>query len=220
MTVEAEIFQTRWFVFPEDVGMLKEAPRELRDLYLGDEDKYRITDPVIVKAAREAVGEEQNAYWVARKIFDYVIGHMEYQLLGGWNVAPTVLARGNGSCSEYAFVYIALARAAGLPARYAGSVAVRGDDASTDDVFHRWVEVYLPHVGWMPIDPSGGDQPSPAGQASYIGHLNNKYLITTLGGGGSEFLEWDYNSNEMWASRGKCKVYSEKIGEWTPLPEE
>lgn len=39
---------------------------------------------------------------------------------------------------------IAMCGAAGLPARYVGALVVRGDDASLDYVFHRWVEVYLP----------------------------------------------------------------------------
>jgi transglutaminase-like putative cysteine protease len=220
MTVDAELFQTRWFLFPEDIGTLKDIPKDIRDRYLVDDAKYRISDSAIVEATGRAVGSEQNAYWVARKIFDYIIAHMEYVRAGGWNIAPTVLKRGTGSCSEYGFVYIAMARAAGLPARYVGSVAIRGDDASTDDVFHRWVEVYLPNIGWVPIDPSGGDQPTPGGQASAVGFLNNRYLITTQSGGGSEFLEWGYNSNEQWSSRGTCKVYSEHIGEWSPLPSE
>ena len=142
---------------------------------------------------------------------------MEYELAGGWNIAPAVLARGNGSCSEYSFVYIAMCRAAGLPARYAGSVVIRGDDASWDNVFHRWVEVYLPNYGWIPVDPSGGDSSWPSAQADNFGYLNNRFLITTVGGGGSEYLGWSYNSNEEWMSKGRCKVAVENFGEWTPL---
>ncbi|MFC1475673.1 transglutaminase family protein, partial [Candidatus Zixiibacteriota bacterium] len=217
MTVEAEIFKTRYFIFPEDVGTLREIPRDIRERFLSDESKYQTTDPFIAKSVKEAVGDEQNAYWVARKIFNYIIERMHYELVGGWNLAPTVLERGSGSCSEYSFVFIAMSRAAGLPARYAGSVAIRGDDASTDNVFHRWAEVYLPNIGWVPIDPSGGDRDTPAGQAGAIGFLNNRYLITTHGGGASEYMEWTYNSNEKWTSKGKCKVYTEHIGEWSPL---
>jgi transglutaminase-like putative cysteine protease/sugar lactone lactonase YvrE len=219
MKVKAKLYQTKYFVFPERVGSLKDIPKEIKQKYLADDTKYSISDPFIQKSAAEAVGEETNPYWIARKIYDYIQEKMFYELSGGWNIAPTVLKRGSGSCSEYSFVYIALCRAAGLPARYAGSVAIRGDDASTDDVFHRWCEVYLPNYGWIPVDPSGGDQPSPEAQAAYFGNLANRYLITTVGGGGSEYLEWGYNSNETWISSGKCKVYAEHIGEWSPLSE-
>jgi transglutaminase-like putative cysteine protease len=217
MNASAEIYKLRYFIFPDKVGTLKDIPKEITSSYLVDDTKYWINDPIIKEAAQSAIGNETNCYWIARKLFNYIIEKLYYERVGGWNVAPTVLKRGNGSCSEYSFVYIALCRAAGLPARYAGAVTIRGDDASTDDVFHRWVEVYLPNYGWVPIDPSGGDNSSPAGQAAYFGHINNNYLITTLGGGSSEYLEWGYNSNEIWQSKGKCKVYTEHIGEWSPL---
>jgi transglutaminase-like putative cysteine protease len=216
MKIKTKLYKVRYFIFPEKVGQLKDIPKEITSRYLANDTKYSLSDPFIQKSAKEAMGTETNPYWIARKTFDYVIAHMEYELSGGWNIAPTVLKRGTGSCSEYSFVYIALCRASGLPARYVGSVAIRGDDASDDDVFHRWVEVYLPNYGWIPVDPSGGDSPSPAGQAGAIGNLNNRYLITTTSGGGSEYLEWNYNSNEKWTSSGKCKIYAEHIGEWSP----
>jgi transglutaminase-like putative cysteine protease len=220
MEMKAEIFDLQYFIFPEKVGTLNDIPKKIKDRYLVNDTKYAIDDPFIKKSARDAIGDEKNPYWIARKIFSYVIDKMHYELAGGWNIAPTVLKRGSGSCSEYSFVYIALCRVSGLPARYAGSVAIRGDDASTDDVFHRWVEVYLPNYGWIPVDPSGGDRDTPHQKSQAFGHLANRYLITTLGGGGSEYLEWGYNSNERWSSLGKCKIFVEHIGEWSPLAEE
>ncbi len=219
MLARARLYCNRYFVYPEKVGKLEEIPEEIRQAYLIDDSKFSLTDPVIRQAVENAVGDETNPYWIGRKIFNYVIDHVEYELAGGWNIAPTVLARGTGSCSEYSFVYIAMCRAAGLPARYVGSVAVRGDDASYDDVFHRWVEIYLPGYGWLPVDPSGGDSPWPSSRANAFGYLRNRYLITTAGGGGSEFLEWGYNANAWWVSEGRCKIRVEYYGEWTPLEE-
>jgi sugar lactone lactonase YvrE len=217
MTSDLELSDIRWFVFPEKVGSLEEIDKGIRDKYLVDEDKYCIHDPIITQAVKEAVGDEKHPYWIMRKIYKYVRDHMTYELAGGWNVAPAVLKRGNGSCSEYSFVFIALCRAAGLPTRFVGSVVIRGDDASTDDVFHRWCECYLPGYGWVPVDPSGGDQPSPAAVAQYFGHVEPRFLITTEGGGASEYLGWGYNANEKWTSKGPTKVSVETVGEWTPL---
>ena len=217
MKVKVALYQVRYFIFPEKVGSLEDIPKSINKKYLADDTKYSGSDPFIQQSVKQAVGDEANPYWIARKIFNYVIDRIEYELVGGWNIAPTVLKRGTGSCSEYSFVYISMCRAAGLPARYVGSVVIRGDDASDDEVFHRWVEVYLPNYGWIPVDPSGGDYEEPWRQANAIGNLRNRYLITTTGGGGSEYLEWGYNSNEKWTSLGKCKVYAEHIGEWSPL---
>lgn len=211
----------QWFVFrPERVGPLKEIPNEIKKQYLADDSKYSIHSTVITEAVKKAVGTESNPYWIMRKVLRYIINNIEYELAGGWNIAPTVLEMGKGSCSEYSFVFIAMCRAAGLPARYVGSIAQRGDLAGEDDVFHRWCEVYLPRIGWVPVDPSAADQTSPHGQANCIGHVANRYLITTTGGGNSEYLGWEYNSFEKYQSKGVCKIYSEKLGEWSPVSAE
>ena len=216
MNAKVELQKLRYFIFPDKVGKLTDIPADIRKLYLVDDVKFQFTNPVIQDAIKAAVGTETNPYWIGRKIFSYINDKLFYERVGGWNTAPTVLQRGNGSCSEYTFVYIAMCRAVGLPARYVGAVTLRGDDASWDDVFHRWVEIYLPNYGWVPIDPSGGDQPTPQGQAAYIGNIDNRYLITTCSGGGSEYLDWSYNANEKWVSKGKCKIAVESFGEWTP----
>jgi sugar lactone lactonase YvrE len=217
MVTLAEISEIRYFIFPEDVGGFAGIPPDITAKYLENNDKYQYDHPLMQTAVKEAVGDEKNPYWVARRIFNYLRDHLYYEMVGGWNTAPTVLERGNGSCSEYSFVYIGMCRAAGLPARYVGSVVVRGDDASMDDVFHRWVEVYLPNYGWVPVDPSGGDQESPRNQANYFGHLSNRFLITTESGGGSETLEWTYNSNDFYTTDPKTYVVSDNFAEWEPV---
>jgi len=213
--VTADLYETRYYIRPEKVGTLKEVPPQFKDKFLADDTKFDLKNPVIINAIREAVGDETNMYWKARKIYRWIIDHMYYELAGGWNVAPAVITRGNGSCSEYTFVFIAMCRAVGIPARYTGAITVRGDRASEDDVFHRWCEIYLPPYGWIPVDPSGGDTDSPEGQANRFGYVGKGYLVTTTGAG-SEYIGWRYNSGEQWESIGKCKVFAENIGEWTP----
>ncbi len=217
MITEAAIYDVRYYIYPDEVGTLDEIPEDIKSKYLENNEKYQIEHPTIQDAADEAVGNEENPYRIMRNIFNFLIDNMYYEMVGGWNTAPAVLERGNGSCSEYSFAYISMCRAAGLPARYAGSVVVRGDDASLDDVFHRWVEVYLPNYGWIPIDPSGGDNEWHRDQANYIGHLANRFLITTQSGGGSETMEWTYNSNESWITEPKTFVVIDNFADWEPL---
>ncbi len=73
-----------------------------------------------------------------------------------------------------------------------------------------------PLGGWIPVDVSAGDSPIPAKRARRIGVLQNKYLITTIGGGDSEYLEFYYNFNAKWKTRGKCKIYTQQFGEFLP----
>lgn len=217
MKVEATLSKVRWYVDPAKVGGLEKIPSSIRKSYTQNSSKLVMDDPVIRKAVAEALAGETNPYWMAWKINKYIQDHMRYELVGGWNVAPTVLARGTGSCSEYSFVMLSMCHEAGLPARYAGSVVIRNDDASRDDVFHRWVEVYLPNYGWFPIDPSGGDSETPAHVADFFGGLANRFLITTLGAGDSETLGWDYNSAAVWTAEGRVKLMQQKAGEWVPV---
>ena len=217
MVVDAEISEIHYYIFPDQCGTLQDIPKEIKKLYTADGSKYLLDDPYIKELSARVVGEEKNPYWMARKIFDHVRNTLEYHLEGGWNVAPFVLQRGTGSCSEYTFSFIALCRAAGIPARYVGAIVVRGDDASIDDVFHRWPEVYLPNYGWIPMDPQGGDKVLARDRAMNIGHLSNRFLITTQGGGDSEYIGWYYNSFETFQTDPQVGVNIETFGDWQPL---
>jgi len=217
MGIEAEISAIDYFVFPDRCGTLEDIPEEIARLYTADGTKYQLEDPYIRETVEKIVGSEGNSYWIARRIFDHVREHLEYELAGGWNTAPVVLQRGTGSCSEYAFSFIALCRAAGLPARYVGAIVVRGDDASLDQYFHRWPEVFLPGYGWIPMDPQGGDDPLPRDQARAIGHLSNRLLIVSQGGGDSEYLGWHYVNDETYRTDPQVEVEIDAFGEWEPL---
>ncbi len=220
MDIVAELSDCKQFIFPSKVGSLDLIPADISELYLVDEEKYRITDKRIVEGAQEAIGDETNPYWMMRNIHKYIRERLHYELSGGWNVAPRVLERGNGSCSEYTFLFISMCRSVGIPARYVGAFVVRGDQASTDEVFHRWSQVYLPNYGWVHVDPQGGDKEEPARVAASIGSVSNRFLITTVGGGASEYLGWNYNYQAHWTSKGAVKIHTEAIGEWSPVIED
>lgn len=204
----------RYFVRPEKVGPLKSIPKSILKKYLVDGTRYRMDDPVLKAAVKKAVGGEDRPYWIARKVFNWVIDTLEYKMIGGWDVPATLIKRGTGSCSEYAFLYIAMCRSAGLPARYEAGTAVRGDDASVDEAYHRWVEVYLPNYGWVPVDPSRGDKDWPADQAESIGNVSNRLFITTIGGGDSEYMSWNYNSIAFVKFSGRASIVEDAHVVW------
>jgi len=215
MKVDIETSALRYFIYPDRVGT--DIPRAIRERYLADEDKYDIEHPYIIGLVNDIVGDEENIYRKARSLYQYLIENMEYELSGGWNTAPTVLKRKTGSCSEYTFCYVALCRAAGVPARYVGALVVRGDEASYDEVFHRWNEIYLPGYGWVPVDANAGDGRYPAVQGAAFGGISNRFLITTEGGGNSDYLEWSYNHMNKWITEGKCEIKFFTAAEWEPL---
>ncbi|MFQ6083354.1 MAG: transglutaminase domain-containing protein [Candidatus Aminicenantia bacterium] len=217
--VKAKIYAVEYVIYPDRVGSLKDIPTEIRKKYTRDGDKYRINDPFIKNLAKKIAGNEKNPYWIARRVYDYLGEHLSYNLkpLGGWNPAPTVLKRGTASCSEYSYSMIALCRALGVPIRYVGAISRRGDDASYDDVFHRWTEVYLPPYGWIPFDANKGDTKLPGHKALGIGNVSARYIITTENGGGDQYLWFGYNYGLKWTSQGKCRIHEESYGIWSPL---
>jgi transglutaminase-like putative cysteine protease len=216
-SVDAKVSAIRYLIIPEKTGSLADIPRDIRQKYLADGARYRISSPYIKDTVKKVVGDEKNPYWIMRKIYDFVIDKLEYEMSGGWDVPEVVLTRGKGSCSEYTFSFVALCRAAGLPARYQGSIVVRGDDASIDEAFHRWAQVYLPNYGWVPVDANRGDTDSPVGQAKGIGELANRFLITTHSGGDSEYLSWGYNSQAAYEMDGYCNLREDNLGFWEPI---
>jgi hypothetical protein len=214
--VLAEIRKQYQHVVPEKVGSMREIPRDLVKQYTVDGARLGINDPVIQNALAEAVGDEKHPYWIVRRIFHYVNDRIEYERVGGWDTAPNVLTRGTGSCSEYSFVFMALARAAGIPTRFCAGVVERGDEASMDDVFHRWTEVYLPGYGWIPVDTSAGDDEWQADAMKAFGSYTNRILITTIGGGDSEHLGWGYNYGYFWTYSGRTSMDAWTYADWDP----
>lgn len=65
-----------------------------------------------------------------------------------------------GYCSYFATAFVLMARAEGIPARYAEGFCIpkTTDKAMTvtSDMAHAWPEVYLEGIGWIPFEPTPG----------------------------------------------------------------
>jgi Transglutaminase-like superfamily len=89
----------------------------------------------------------------AGKIFDWVAGHVQDAgYTGSERGALYALTQGRGDCTEYADLFVALCRAAGVPARTVGGyVCLRSSVLQPAD-YHNWAEFY--HGGtWHLADP-------------------------------------------------------------------
>lgn len=66
----------------------------------------------------------------------------------------TLLGKPGGKCADIHSMFVALARAAGVPAREV--FGIRMGKKEREDVTneqHCWAEFYLPGYGWVPVDP-------------------------------------------------------------------
>lgn len=66
-----------------------------------------------------------------------------------------LLLKPGGKCADIHSVFIALARAAGVPSREVFGIRL-GKKAQEDitGAYHCWAEFYLPGYGWVPADPA------------------------------------------------------------------
>jgi len=108
----------------------------------------------------------------ARALYDHVIDRMAYKKTGqGWGEGDAVYAcdTKTGNCTDFHSYFIAVARAAGIPARFAiGAAIPSARDEGGISGYHCWAEFYA-EGKWWPVDISEGDKYS--GLATYyFGH--------------------------------------------------
>lgn len=68
-----------------------------------------------------------------------------------------VLESRKGVCQDFAHVMIAICRSWGIPARYVSGYLFtdrKHGDRSDPDATHAWVEVFLPSLRWIGLDPT------------------------------------------------------------------
>jgi transglutaminase-like putative cysteine protease len=90
-----------------------------------------------------------------QKLFDY----FDYEKRSTRVDSPIdeAILSGKGVCQDFAHTMIALLRHVKIPARYVSGYLYRGredHDRSTPDATHAWVDVLLPHLGWVGFDPT------------------------------------------------------------------
>ncbi|WP_022682778.1 transglutaminase family protein [Sphingobium bisphenolivorans] len=69
--------------------------------------------------------------------------------------ASEAFALGAGVCQDHAQVFIAGARAMGLPARYVSGYLL-AEEGNVLHETHAWAEALVPELGWVGFDPSNG----------------------------------------------------------------
>lgn len=74
----------------------------------------------------------------------------------GVQATATTLARGAGSCRDFAFLFMEAARGFGLAARFVSGYLNSPPSALDFGATHAWAEVFLPGAGWKGFDPTLG----------------------------------------------------------------
>ena len=125
------------------------------------------TDGIVRDRAERIAAGAKTAIEKLRAIYDWIIEntHRDFQVAWcGLGDVKTMLEGGNlrGKCVDINSLLVALARAAGLPAREVFGIRAAesrlgptlGRSGDITNAQHCKGEVYLPGAGWVPVDPA------------------------------------------------------------------
>lgn len=178
----------------------------------------------IKSLSKEIVGDEDNPYKIAQKIFTWIdknipwAGAREYSTI--YNIPEYVIENRHGDCGQVSLLFITLCRYNGIPAKWQSGWMLHPGDVN----LHDWAEFYLEGYGWLPVDQSFGLVKSerPEIQYFYLGGMDSYRLIVNddisaplfpaklyprsetvdfqrgeveWKGGNLYFDKWDYNMN-------------------------
>lgn len=151
--------------------------------YLSERNYWQTSSPEISTLASQ--------YTTPRKIYDYVAHTLQYDY--SKVTAPTIRlgaidalkSSQNAVCMEFTDVFIAMARAAGIPARRLVGYAYTNNPklrplSLISDVLHAWPEYYDSTLNvWVPIDPTWANT---TGGIDYFTKLDFNHIVFAIQG--------------------------------------
>lgn len=135
--------------------------------------------PEIIDAARKIVGDTTDSFDAATKIGRWVYENVKKKGLAAMSNALAVLKKREGDCSEHSVLFVALCRAAGIPARQA--VGIGYSDHLKGFGYHAWAEVYV--GAWVAVDPTWGEPLADATHVKFgVGDIESMGVVAALFG--------------------------------------
>src|ERR1700754_1953013 len=158
----------------------------------------RATDLTTVNPAMEAFARqlraesEEDTLGFLHTLMTQVNEHMTFDedpTHSGTSAVEAFTLR-RGVCQDYAHIFIACARAAGVPARFVSGHFLRADGVTQQQAGHAWTEAFVPNLGWVGFDPANCICTTDAHARVAIGldYLGAAPVRGTRYGGGMETL--------------------------------
>jgi hypothetical protein len=172
-SLDGDILEVRQENLKENTGFLR-GGAEPESQYLKDSIFIQSKNLAIMAATKAIVRNEKDRMQAGRLICSWVYGNVRKELSGTVPVAVNVLKTMRGDCNEHTALYVALARAAGIPSRTTLGLVYR------DGFFyyHAWPEIYA--KGWVAVDPTLGQFPADAAHIRLIaGDFDKQARIAT-----------------------------------------
>jgi hypothetical protein len=146
---ESEVVLT---VLSETIPLSSGAIRDEGRLYLGSTAFVQSDHPDIIKKARAIVGDETDPIKRVRSIYEWVYRKVKKEPTVSLPSALDVLQNMEGDCNEHTYLFVALARAVGIPAKIkVGLLYTNGTF-----YYHAWPAVFVGR--WWELDPTIGQE--------------------------------------------------------------
>ena len=130
----------------------------------GDLQKYLSADrlvtlsPNVQALAAQVTKGKKATIAKASAIYDYVFQNVSYdKTIPGWGNGDTerVCLVKSGNCTDFHSLFISLARASGIPAKFVMGIPLPHDKKEGEiPGYHCWAEFYDEKIGWVPVDVS------------------------------------------------------------------
>jgi transglutaminase-like putative cysteine protease len=153
------------------------ARGSMMGLFLDAEPLLEVRHPEIVLLAHRLRGTDTDPRVVAERINKWVYDSLQKTITIGVPSALATLRARRGDCNEHTQLTVALARAAGVPARVAAGLTF----VDGKFYYHAWPEVWLER--WVAIDPTFGQFPADASHLRFtVGGLGRQAELLRLMG--------------------------------------
>ncbi|HEY4640126.1 MAG TPA: transglutaminase-like domain-containing protein [Thermoanaerobaculia bacterium] len=147
-------------------------------------DKLVTLSPRVKKLANEVTAGKTTPVDQAHAIYDYLLATMKYdKTIPGWGHGDTERACDikAGNCTDFHSLFISMARAKGIPARFVIGFPMTSDHGTVTG-YHCWAEFYVNGKGWIPVDPSEASKTTDAARRAYLfGNLDPDRVQFTMG---------------------------------------
>ena len=112
-------------------------------------------DDAVHDLLKKIIGNEKNAYNIAALTYNYMVENFTVlnDVRRGKISSLDLIKTKTGDAYDFAMIFTALLRAAGIPALPDSGILVDADMKAQN---HWWCEFYLSEFGWVPADPALG----------------------------------------------------------------
>jgi transglutaminase-like putative cysteine protease len=127
----------------------------------------RADDPALDAASRRVLAGAATTLEAVERVIAFTSRSVSYVLPDGSETASEALRSGRGSCVGRSLLAAELLLRAGVAVRQVTGLLIAADpkeltpesrlvyNADLGGVRHRWIEVFVPGLGWVPSDPGG-----------------------------------------------------------------